>query len=179
MAKKNAYKQLLKELGFSEYMLSQFRKQQKEFEEYERKARGINTAVMKNGTTTRSFDYSTLYRTVKATGLVGRSALEEIREEQQRQIDALNNYGLTDEIIEVIKESVRLFNTYSETDISEDLAIKHIASTYVDAEDLSDVIDLLNEFADFCYKYEDSLNDGVMQSTGEYIFSQAYQVLVG
>ena len=178
MARKNEIKAKLRELGFSEYMLAQFRKQQREYEPYEERARRTNENIMKNGTTTRAYDYTSLYQVVKHTGLVGRDALNELKEEQERQKDYLDNYGLTEEIVSVIEESVKLFNQYNEEDVNFDTALRHIAETY-DENELSDVIDTLNEFADFCYKYEESIENGYLGATGDYLFTQVYQILVG
>lgn len=178
MAQKNYYLGLLREAGFSDYMLRQFRKQQREYEEYMKRAKKINEEVLGNGTTTRSYDYSQLYRLVKSTGLVGRDALNELREEQERQIQAMENYGFTDEIAQTITEAVKFVNQYTENDISADSALRHIAETYTQDE-LGGIIDELFDFVEWCVKYEESLAEGYETSTGEYLFMRAVQILQG
>lgn len=169
MARKNYEKQRLKELGFSEYMLAEFRKQQREFEKYANFAKDFNKTVMGSSTATRSYDYSQLLAYVENTGVVGRSALSGLAEEQQRQKDAQDIYGFSAEFVEVVEEVIKLYNTYTPYgNADKEQSLAYIARTYGDNP--QDLLDEFLYFTDWVYKYQESLDTGYFGSTGNDLF---------
>lgn len=169
MAKKNPEKARLKELGFSEYMLSEFRKQQREFEQYASQAREFNKKVLGSETATRSYDYSQLLRYVENTGAVGRTALQGLHEEQQEQITAIENYGFSAEFVDLVNEVIKLYNTYTPYGEAElDRTLEHIKETYGGNE--ADLVDEFMYFTDWVYKYQESLDGGYFGETGNDLF---------
>lgn len=169
MARKNPEKARLKELGFSEYMLAEFRKQQREFEKYADFARTFNKTVMGSTTATRSYDYSQLLAYVENTGVVGRSALTGLAEEQQRQKDAQDIYGFSAEFVELVEEVIKLYNTYTPYgNADKEQALAYIARTY--GENPEDLVDEFMYFTDWVYKYQENLDSGYLGEMGHDLF---------
>lgn len=169
MAKRNPEKQRLKELGFSDYMLAEFRKQQREFESYSKQAQQFNKKVLGSETATRSYDYSSLLRYVENTGAVGRTALKGLQEEQNEQISAIENYGYSAEFVDLVNEVIKLYNTYTPYgDADLDTALEHIKQTYGGSE--NEIVSEFMDFTDFVYKYQESLDGGYLGETGNDMF---------
>ena len=174
MAVKNPWKQKLKNIGFSEYMLSQFRKSQKEYVATYEETVKMNKRYIGNQTATMPYSYQDLYEYISNTyegatfsehsfgGSIGRSVIEDIKSEQQVNINALKDYGLTQDIIATVAEAIRLISIINNAEYNMELIYKYFADSVDDYKDavikLEDAIKIIYHYIgeDVNYGYDAS-----------------------
>lgn len=162
MAAKNPWKQKLKDIGFSEYMLSQFRKSQKEYVATYEETVKMNKKYIGNETATMAYSYQDLYEYISNTyegatfskssfgGSIGRSVIEDIRTEQQVNVDALKNYGITQDIVATVSEAIRLIGIINNTEYNSEVIYKYFAES---VEDYKEAVMKLEEAIQIIYHY--------------------------
>lgn len=160
MAKRDEFRQLLKEMGVSEYYLRKFRDHQKEFREAQKINEKLNAEIMGNSTTTSAYNYQSLYNYVKYTGTTPKQAIKDLYKEQKQQKSAYEKYGVTKEIYDLVRAAWSVLNEYT------DLTIEALNESRFDKffDDISSSkINRLHELLDEIYKYQDLIENGAVR----------------
>lgn len=144
---KDYYKQLLKELGVSDYRLRQFREKENAFREVRKEIEKANKYILGNETTTKDFNYQKLYEYIQQTGVTAKQAIEDIEEEYVLQTQRYLDYNLSSEIVDNIYEMWNFSSTV--TNISHERFIRFLENFDEDKYSrLVEVIDMLHKYQD-------------------------------
>lgn len=161
MAKRDEFRQLLKEMGVNEYELRKFRETQKEFREAQKINEKLNAEIMGNSTTTSAYNYQSLYNYVKYTGTTPKQAIKDLSKEQKQQKSVYEKYGVTKEIYDLVRAAWNVLNEY--TDLTIEALNESRFDNFFDDID-SAKINKLHELLDDIHKYQEALENGLVKN---------------